>query len=338
LITLDLPFNQLTINAKLQMKNPYYVRSDQYEKGFAPIIIALIVAVILGGGYLIYKNTKAEAPTTTFSISGNNLSVVSDGKIIQTVSSLDKSEYGALAFGGSDSSAVHSFITDKDMNFDGHNDVGALSGTGYGGINYFYDFYIFNPITQKLEKNDILSGVGENIRLDPVKKQILSTFKSGSGYVTYAYQWNGSTFTKSGPLSVTNPNTTVNPTVSVTNPTTPSKTQSVTAAWKTYASTQYGFSFQYPSDKYVSPDSSSTTIMRVYPGSVSIGLAKVGTGQTKFLEIEVWDSESALNADTSYISRYNPVAIMIGNRPITVWNLAQQADARQIISTFKFTN
>jgi hypothetical protein len=51
--SLRLSIYQLTKNNN--MKN--------YQKGFAPIIIALIVAVVLGGGYLVYKNKKAEAPT-----------------------------------------------------------------------------------------------------------------------------------------------------------------------------------------------------------------------------------------------------------------------------------
>lgn len=33
------------------------------QKGIAPIFIAFIVAIILGGGYLIYQNKKVEAPT-----------------------------------------------------------------------------------------------------------------------------------------------------------------------------------------------------------------------------------------------------------------------------------
>lgn len=40
------------------MKNKQYIRPAQYKKGIAPIIIALIVAVVLGGGYMFVKHQE----------------------------------------------------------------------------------------------------------------------------------------------------------------------------------------------------------------------------------------------------------------------------------------
>ncbi len=47
----------------------------------------------------------------------------------------------------------------EDVTFDGYKDVAVLTGVGYGGVNYFYDYYIFNVQTERLEKSDVLVGV-----------------------------------------------------------------------------------------------------------------------------------------------------------------------------------
>lgn len=201
------------------------------QKGFViPLLIAISIILVIGGSAYVRKNKKAEisaAPDTgtqqaniqtqsvgtetntvktnvTFSISGNDLSVVNNGKVVQTVSVGEDgiyalhvlSENTPPAFTKDSEHIYPAFIVDRDVNFDGHNDVGVLSGTGYAGVNYFYDFYIFDPINQKLEKSAVLSDLVLT-NIDPIKKQIVSTYKSGPGYVTDIYQWNGSTFIKS---------------------------------------------------------------------------------------------------------------------------------------------
>ncbi|MGB8815695.1 MAG: hypothetical protein WCC74_00430 [Minisyncoccia bacterium] len=219
------------------------------QKGFiVPVLLVVIALLVIGGGVYIYKNKKVEVPAVVdngtqqtntqtqpvntktntsktdvnFSVSGNNLSVINNGKVTQTLSLGEGGIFALNVVSGNNPSA---FITDKDVNFDGHNDVGVLTSTGYAGVNYFYDFYIFNPTTQKLEKSAVLSDFVLT-SIDPIKKQIISTYKSGPGYVSYIYQWNGSTFIKSE--SVAN----------ISN-------------WKTYTNTQYGFSIQYQNDAQV---------------------------------------------------------------------------------------
>jgi hypothetical protein len=157
-------------------------------------LVAIIIMFVVVGGYYIYNHSTKNFQTisTQYSVSGNTLSVVDNGKIIQTLS-LSKDGLGALNIMPSNN--AHPFITDTDLNFDGHNDVGVLVGTGYGGVNYFYDFYLFNPSTNMLEKNNVLTEFVLT-SINPDKKQIFSTYKSGPGYITDTYQWNGSTFLK----------------------------------------------------------------------------------------------------------------------------------------------
>ncbi|MDP2631776.1 MAG: hypothetical protein Q8P30_03360 [Candidatus Uhrbacteria bacterium] len=190
------------------------------QKGFiAPVLLAIIALLVISGGVYVYKNKKVEVPVVvdtgtqqtdtqtpsvntktntiktdvTFSVSGNNLSVINNGKVTQTFS---LGKQGIFALDVVSKNNPPAFITDKDVNFDGHNDVGVLTSTGYAGVNYFYDFYIFNPTTQKLEKSAVLSDFVLT-SIDPIKKQIISTYKSGPGSVSYIYQWNGSTYIKS---------------------------------------------------------------------------------------------------------------------------------------------
>ena len=144
------------------------------------------------------STTKSNDLTVTikknvsYSVSSTTLSLIDNGKTTQTLT-LNDEGLGALNI--LPSNDVPPFITDKDLNFDGFNDVGVLDGTGYGGVNYFYDFYLFNPSINTLEKNKVLSEFVLT-STNSAKKQITSTYKSGPEYVTDIYQWNGSTYLK----------------------------------------------------------------------------------------------------------------------------------------------
>ena len=69
-------------------------------------------------------------------------------------------------------------------------------------------------------------------RIDSTKKQIISTYKSGPGYVTDTYQWNGSTFIKKFGL--------------VQEVSTTPVLSNETANWKTYVNSEMGYSISYP--------------------------------------------------------------------------------------------
>lgn len=202
------------------------------QKGFVGIIILVILALALGIGGTYYvvkpkqqvivnedsvgqvnvnadndqpKDVKTEvgvkvntvvAPVVnvdvavSLSIKGNILKVMEGNKIKQTLSA-DSNSLNIMP-----SNNVSAFIIDKDVNFDGHNDIGVLSGSGYGGVNYFYDFYIYNQNTKMFDKNSVLSNIS-NFNVDSGKKEIRTSTKSGPGYVETTYKWNGSTYVKS---------------------------------------------------------------------------------------------------------------------------------------------
>lgn len=85
----------------------------------------------------------------------------------------------------------HSIVSaNDDINFDGKKDLSILVGDGYGGVNLFYNFYIFNSQTKKFDEVEKLKDVcNPKVELD--KKQILSPCKSGPSYYEQIYQFNG---------------------------------------------------------------------------------------------------------------------------------------------------
>jgi hypothetical protein len=83
----------------------------------------------------------------------------------------------------------HQTITaNDDVNFDGYKDLAVEIGNGYGGVNFFYNFYYFNPTTKKfVEVPELKSVCNPNIKYE--QKQILSSCKSGPGYSDSIYQF-----------------------------------------------------------------------------------------------------------------------------------------------------
>lgn len=139
------------------------------------------------------SNPSAIKSDVTFSISGDNLNVINNGKVTQTLS-LD--EQGVFAVKINPSDPASAFVLNKDVNFDGHNDVAVLASTGYAGVNYFYDYYIYNPKTERLEKSSVLTQLS-NPNFDNANKKIISSYKSGPQWYTETFQWNGSTYIRS---------------------------------------------------------------------------------------------------------------------------------------------
>jgi hypothetical protein len=95
---------------------------------------------------------------------------------------------------------VRRFITDLDVNFDGYNDVGVFTSTGYAGVNNYYDFSIYNPKTSAFEKSSVLVEIS-NPTVDATKKQVTSNQRSGPQWYADTFQFNGSTFVKVSPGS-----------------------------------------------------------------------------------------------------------------------------------------
>ncbi len=225
------------------------------QKGFlVPLLIIIIAALVIGGGVYIYTKNKSvnllsdtNAQTSSsvksnivFSISNDTLQVLRNNESVAKF--VLNSEAVAVLTVAPD---VKPFITDADVNFDGYKDVGVLTGIGYAGVNSFYDFYLFNPTTNSFEKNAILTGITLS-SIDPIKKQIISTYKSGPGYETVIYQWNGSTYVKSQPkkemASIPTPKISV-------------------SGMSQYTDSDFGFSFWYPSGWVTKPAPSQQYIV-----------------------------------------------------------------------------
>lgn len=73
----------------------------------------------------------------------------------------------------------HGSILLDDFNFDGFTDVGIPTGTGYGGVNYFYDFYTFERSSQSFKIMPIPNGEEWcNPQLEAKTKTIFTSCKS----------------------------------------------------------------------------------------------------------------------------------------------------------------
>lgn len=200
------------------------------QKGFIiPIIIIIVAAVAVGGGIYAYNkshnisetsiDTTADSTTdvshnqssstpasttiganvdikTSISVSGNTLSVMSNGKVTQTIS-LDEHAIGTLVKEVVPEAHVSAFITNQDVNFDGHTDIAVFTETAYSGVNNYYDYYIFNSKTGVYDKSSVLVDIS-NPTIDVSKKQIISNYRSGPQWYKDTFQFNGSAFVKVG--------------------------------------------------------------------------------------------------------------------------------------------
>lgn len=83
----------------------------------------------------------------------------------------------------------HQIITaNNDVNYDGYKDLTVEIGNGYGGVNFFYNFYYFNPTTKKfVEVPELKNVCNPNVKYE--QKEILSSCKDGSGYLDTIYQF-----------------------------------------------------------------------------------------------------------------------------------------------------
>jgi len=170
----------------------YYCYTLKNYKGIllSLLVIAIIITALVYGHQ---KNERVDAANTdiTFTVVENTLSVLNAGKVTQTIS-LNSNAVNAL---GVIPGNVDKFITNLDVNFDGHNDIAVFASTGYAGINNYYDFYIYNPQTNNFEKNVTLVEIS-NPAVDAAKKQVKSNYRSGPVWYTDVYKLDGALYTK----------------------------------------------------------------------------------------------------------------------------------------------
>jgi len=90
----------------------------------------------------------------------------------------------------------HQIITvNDDVNYDGYKDLAIEIGNGYGGVNFFYNFYYFNPTTKKfVEVPELKNVCNPNVKYE--QKEILSSCKNGPSYTETIYQWGAAGYIK----------------------------------------------------------------------------------------------------------------------------------------------
>jgi hypothetical protein len=91
--------------------------------------------------------------------------------------------------------ASKKFIKDYDVNFDGIKDVAVLDGIGYGGVNFFYNYFIVNEETKKFEDYRKIPHVS-NFIFDNENKVITSVYRSGPEWFTDEYVFEGEGYTR----------------------------------------------------------------------------------------------------------------------------------------------
>jgi hypothetical protein len=90
-------------------------------------------------------------------------------------------------------SGVSWIVLVDDFNFDGFTDLAIPTGDGYGGVNYFYDLYAYQPAQrrfQRLEiKNDPSGDFLCNPRLEVFTRTIWTDCKSGPKWFGSDYRF-----------------------------------------------------------------------------------------------------------------------------------------------------
>jgi len=90
-------------------------------------------------------------------------------------------------------------IPNQDINYDHYLDLGILRAAGYGGVNQFYEFYLWDPTSHQLEKEDSL-GMGpiefvvSNPTVDIENRTITSSMKSAKNWTYEEYQFTGTEY------------------------------------------------------------------------------------------------------------------------------------------------
>jgi hypothetical protein len=182
------------------------------KKILIKIIGLVLLLVVLGFGAYYFlingsQNTILENTKTSdnqsiveYKEDGNSISLVINRESKQTLS-LSPDALLSLSV----TPKAEKFITNLDVDFDGQNDVGVFQDTGYAGVNNYYDFYIYNSETQKLEKTEELSRIS-NPTVNIEKKEITSAHKSGPYWDMQVYQYVDGNFLKKakGEVAVAN--------------------------------------------------------------------------------------------------------------------------------------
>lgn len=159
------------------------------------IFVGLAALIVIAGIVALLKNQAITIGNTSSGlvISNDSISVKVDGNIAQTIKLNEEAKFAITQL--PPEAKIQKFITDKDVNFDGSNDIGVFTSTGYMGVNNYYDFYVYSSTTKLFEKSGALAEIS-NPAIDPSKKQVTSSYKSGPSWYTDVFQFDGIGFVK----------------------------------------------------------------------------------------------------------------------------------------------
>lgn len=126
-----------------------------------------------------------------FSFTSSDIKIYNGKNLIQEIeigsNEMNSAKYDLKEYGNPIVSA------NDDVNFDGYKDLTIETGNGYMGVNFFYNFYLFDPQTKKFKEAPELIGVC-NPQVQYDKNQILSECKNGPGYCGQIYKFDGKNY------------------------------------------------------------------------------------------------------------------------------------------------
>lgn len=142
------------------------------------ILINFPAIAALSHEFNLKTNTKSEFE---FSLNKNLKSRVTINQNILTLQAISEKP---VSFNVSKpyNDLLHIII--EDYNFDGWQDIAVQTSVGYGGLNVFYDIFIFNPATRLYEKS--LTELNEP-RVNSDEKTIVCGGKSGTQILRETY-------------------------------------------------------------------------------------------------------------------------------------------------------
>lgn len=124
----------------------------------------------------------------------NKIEVINDSRqVVQTIA------WDHMVASAMSRPADSIFITNRDINYDHHLDLGVLVSIGYGGVNLFYEFYVWDPEAKQLVLEEGLNQ-GETGVANPtfnISDKTITGNMRGGGPMRWGhslYQFNGNSY------------------------------------------------------------------------------------------------------------------------------------------------
>ena len=144
--------------------------------------------------------TPPKPAVYTTRIEGYSAILTKDGKAVQTIT-LEGFERSGAEFLMENNLIKSPFETGEDINFDGRTDLSAAVSYGYEGRNKYYNYYVFNPKTERYERDPLLTEL-VNPRFYKGERYIWTGEISGDYSYQTIYSFDGKEYVKGDPKVV----------------------------------------------------------------------------------------------------------------------------------------